>query len=111
MEKKVNSDSCCLIMRFLQVRFVKENEIDVICLQETKTPDEFFPSKEFKENGFVNQYFRGEKSYNGVSILSKFKFDKPTFINWCNKTDTRHICVKLNNTVELHNFYVPAGGD
>ena len=93
------------------LRFIKEQNIDVICLQETKTPDEYFPHKEFEAMGFNNQYYRGEKSYNGVAILSKVKFNKPRFINWCNKNDTRHICVKLINEVELHNFYVPAGGD
>ena len=93
------------------LRFIKEQNIDVMCLQETKTPDEFFPSKEFKEIGFVNQYFKGEKSYNGVAILSKLNFEKPNFINWCNKGDTRHISVKFSNNMELHNFYVPAGGD
>ena len=99
-------------LRILQVlRFIKENNIDVICLQETKTPDEYFPKKEFEEVGFVNQYFRGEKSYNGVAILSKFNFGESSFINWCNKNDTRHISLKLNDKIELHNFYVPAGGD
>ena len=27
------------------------------------------------------------------------------------KGDTRHVSVKLKNNIELHNFYVPAGGD
>ena len=93
------------------VQFVKENEIDVMCLQETKTRDEFFPFKEFKEIGLINQYFRGEKSYNGVAILSKVKFEENGFINWCSKNDCRHISVKLGEEIVLHNFYVPAGGD
>ena len=99
-------------LRLPQVlRFIKEQNIDVMCLQETKTSDEFFPSDQFKNIGFINQYFRGEKSYNGVAILSKLKFCKCSYINWCNKNDTRHISVKLNDRTELHNFYVPAGGD
>ena len=62
-------------LRLSQVlRFIKEQNIDVMCLQETKTPDEFFPFKQFKNVGFTNQYFRGEKSYNGVAILSKLSF-------------------------------------
>jgi len=99
-------------LRINQVkRFIKENKIDLLCLQETKTPDEYFPRIEFEDMGFKYQFYRGEKSYNGVAILSKYKFDKSKFINWCNKNDARHIFVKLNDTVELHNFYVPAGGD
>ena len=37
-------------LRLPQVlRFIKEQNIDVMCLQETKTPDEHFPKKEFDE--------------------------------------------------------------
>ena len=99
-------------LRLRQVlRFIKEQNIDVMCLQETKTPDEYFPKKEFEEVGFINQYFRGEKSYNGVAILSNINFEEPKYIDWCDKNDTRHVYVKLKNSIELHNFYVPAGGD
>ena len=93
------------------IRFVEEKKIDLLCLQETKTPDENFPHNELNAIGFKNQYFRGEKSYNGVAILSKLNFIKPKFINWCNKNDTRHISINLKNKIEIHNFYVPAGGD
>ena len=93
------------------IKFVKDNQIDILCLQETKTPDENFPQEEFENIGFTHQYFRGEKSYNGVAILSKLKFGECSYVNWCNKNDTRHISVQLNNKTELHNFYVPAGGD
>ena len=82
-----------------------------MCLQETKTQDEFFPTDEFSKIGMKYQYYRGEKSYNGVSILSKTKFEENGYINWCNKDDCRHISVKLGEAIELHNFYVPAGGD
>ena len=93
------------------VKFIKENNIDVICLQETKTPNEHFPYNEFDDIGFKKHYCRGEKSYNGVAILSKFNFEEPKYINWCKKDDTRHISVKINENIELHNFYIPAGGD
>ena len=99
-------------LRLQQVlRFVEEQNIDILCLQETKTPNDFFPSKDFDKIGFVHQYFRGEKSYNGVAILSKLNFHDQKYIDWCNKNDTRHISVKLNENTELHNFYVPAGGE
>ena len=89
-------------LRLSQVlRFVKEQNIDVMCLQETKTPDEFFPSKQFKNVGFTNQYFRGEKSYNGIAILSKLNFDEASYINFCGKNDTRHISVQLNYKTEF----------
>ena len=56
------------------LRFTKEQNIDILCLQETKTPDEFFPRDELEKIGFKHQYYRGEKSYNGVAIISKFEF-------------------------------------
>ena len=93
------------------LRFIKEQDIDILCLQETKTQDESFPSDEFLKIGMKHQYFRGEKSYNGVGILSKIKFEENGHINWCNKGDCRHISVQLGKKIELHNFYVPAGGD
>ena len=93
------------------LRFLKEQNIDVLCLQETKTPDEYFPTEEFKKIGFDHQFFRGEKSYNGVAIISKLKLTGKNHINWCKKNDTRHMSVILKNEIELHNFYVPAGGD
>lgn len=90
---------------------VKKYNFDVICLQETKTPDENFPEKEIKELGFNYVSFRGEKSYNGVAILSKIPFEEEFFWNMCDKNDKRHIAVKFDNGLKLHNFYIPAGGD
>ena len=58
------------------LRFIKEQNIDVMCLQETKTENKYFPLNEFINAGMKYYNFRGEKSYNGVAILSKYKFDK-----------------------------------
>ena len=52
------------------LRFVKEQNIDIICMQETKTEDQYLIN-EFVNHGFIYHSFRGEKSYNGVAILSK----------------------------------------
>ena len=93
------------------LRFIKEQNIDVMCLQETKTPDENFPSVDFAKAGMKHQYYRGQKSYNGVAIFSKYEFTDTGYVNWCKKDDTRHIYVKITDNIELHNFYVPAGGD
>ena len=84
---------------------------DVIALQETKTPDASFPLQQLHDMGYEHIYFRGEKSYNGVTIISKIPFAEKFFWNLCAKNDTRHIAVKLINGLTIHNFYVPAGGD
>ena len=93
------------------LRFVEEYDIDVICLQETKTEDKFFPINEFIKIGMKHYSFRGEKSYNGVAILSKIPIKNKNFKLWCDYKDTRHNCVILDNNIKIHNFYVPAGGD
>jgi len=99
-------------LRLNQVlELISEKKLDVLCLQETKTQDEFFPSSDFAKIGMKYQYYRGEKSYNGVAILSTVEFIDTGYVDYCKKGDTRNIFVKFKNDVELHNFYVPAGGD
>ncbi|MFN7038282.1 MAG: exodeoxyribonuclease III [Alphaproteobacteria bacterium] len=83
---------------------------DVICLQETKVIDELFPYQFFIDLGYIHLKFCGEKSYNGVAIISKFPLDQIICHKFAHETDCRHISAIVNG-VELHNFYVPAGGD
>ena len=50
--------------------WLQENEIDILCLQETKVRDEQFPRKPFEELGY-SVYISGQKAYNGVAIFSR----------------------------------------
>ncbi len=50
--------------------WLQKHEPDILCLQETKVKDSDFPAAEFAEIGY-HALFRGEKSYNGVAILSR----------------------------------------
>ena len=88
---------------------------DVLCLQETKCPDEHFPHAGVQALGFAHQLVRGMKGYNGVAILSRCpSCCAPTDPDWCGKGDCRHLGVTLDapgGPIELHDFYVPAGGD
>ncbi len=59
------------------VAWLGERAPDVICLQETKCPDEAFPREPLEALGY-NVAVHGQKAYNGVAILSKFKFDEVT---------------------------------
>jgi exodeoxyribonuclease-3 len=45
---------------------------DVVCLQETKCPDDQFPALALQAAGYRSAY-HGEKSYNGVAILAKIE--------------------------------------
>ena len=88
---------------------------DVICLQETKVPDDLFPHDGPREMGYPHVAFWGMKGYNGVAILSKFPLKRLDIApDWCGKGDCRHIAVEVetkSGLIEVHDFYVPAGGD
>ncbi|HEY4251699.1 MAG TPA: exodeoxyribonuclease III [Roseomonas sp.] len=94
---------------------VRALEPDVICLQETKCPDELLPLDGLKALGFPHVAARGMKGYNGVAILSRIPFEiRTNDPDWCLKGDCRHLGVTLDapgGPIELHDFYVPAGGD
>lgn len=92
------------------VKLMEEENPDIICLQETKTPDEFFPHDVFEAQGYKHIHINGMKGYNGVCVLSKHKFDSSDIHIRVEKDDCRHISVKVKG-FDLHNLYIPAGGD
>jgi exodeoxyribonuclease-3 len=92
-------------------RLVQQEQPDVVCLQEIKVQDSEFPMDDVKALGFPHVLRHGMKGYNGVAILSKLPFKARDPQDWCQKADSRHGVVVLGGDVELHNFYIPAGGD
>lgn len=89
----------------------KTNAPDVICLQETKVQDDLFPLEAIQEMGYEHVAYKGMKSYNGVAILSRLPLKNIHTESWCGREDCRHIAATLPGGIELHNFYIPAGGD
>ncbi len=59
----------------------------------------------------MHQAIHGQKGYHGVAILSRLPFRMTGAQQFCGKEDCRHMAVTFQNGVELHDFYVPAGGD
>jgi exodeoxyribonuclease-3 len=57
--------------------WLTERNPDIVCLQETKCVDEAFPREPFEQLGY-NVAVHGQKTFNGVAILSKLKFDEVT---------------------------------
>jgi exodeoxyribonuclease-3 len=92
-------------------KLTREQKIDVLCLQETKVADSSFPHKAIRKLGFEHVAINGQKGYHGVAILSRVPFDSVDAREFCSKGDARHIRVGLPGGIEVHNFYVPAGGD
>ena len=92
-------------------RFLREHQPDLLCLQETKVMDGLFPAEPLKKLGYVHQAILGQKAYHGVAVLSRLPFRQSRAEEFCREGHARHMSVTLANGVELHNFYVPAGGD
>ena len=101
----------------LVAKFLKATRPDVICLQETKCPDDKFPLKRFARLGYTHAALNGQKGYHGVAVLSRLPLESIDARSYCGKSDSRHIAVQIGeraglaDRVTVHNFYVPAGGD
>jgi exodeoxyribonuclease-3 len=52
------------------LRYLQEKQPDVVCLQELKAPNEKFPREAIEEAGYKGVW-HGQKSWNGVAILSR----------------------------------------
>jgi exodeoxyribonuclease III len=92
-------------------RLVRALAPDVLCLQETKVRNELFPAADLEALGYRHQVLHGQPGYHGVAVLSRLPLDDATPLDWCAKADCRHLRVRLPGGIELHNLYVPAGGD
>lgn len=101
----------------LVAKHIRAVRPDVLCLQETKCPDDKFPLRRLKRFGYEHVALNGQKGYHGVVILSRLPFESFTAQEFCGKRDCRHIAAVLGeragirDPIALHNFYVPAGGD
>ena len=84
---------------------------DVVCLQETKAQDHEFPVAAIEEAGY-RAAFRGEKSYNGVAILSKTSIERVRCgFNDGGPSDEARLIVGEVSGVTIVNTYVPQGRD
>jgi exodeoxyribonuclease-3 len=92
--------------------YIKKNSPDIILLQEIKSQEENFPYESFKSLGYIS-YISGQKSYNGVAILSKKKLSEINIVLPGDKIkQARFISTKIKinkKNVELINIYVPNG--
>ena len=92
-------------------RFARTWKPDVMCFQETKVENDKFPRAGFKDLGYTHFAIHGQKGYHGVAIVSRVPLEAVGTKQWCDSSDTRHVFATLPGGIELHNFYIPAGGD
>jgi len=102
--------------RFLE--WVKLSNPDVICLQELKCEEQNFPLEIMLDAGY-NSAVYGQKTYNGVAILSKYKIEEvvkglPNFA-FQNQLDSQARYIEAlitikNEVYRVASIYVPNGG-
>ena len=85
---------------------------DIILLQETKCTDKDFPEELLSSMGY-NSVYHGQKSYNGVAILSKYKIELESNKLLQNDEQARYIegLITIDGKVlRVASVYVPQGG-
>jgi exodeoxyribonuclease-3 len=82
---------------------------DIVCLQETKCPDELFPALALQAAGYRSAY-HGEKSYNGVAILAKSELCdvRPSLCDEIVDPQARVIAATISR-VRVFSIYAPNG--
>jgi len=93
------------------------NKIDILCLQETKTEDKFFPIENFSDLGYEVS-ISGQKSYNGVAIISRFPINDikigfneviTDYQDLSILSEQKRIISADINDIRIINVYVPNG--
>ncbi len=97
--------------------WIVTNKVDILCLQETKTEDKFFPIEIFSNLGY-EVLISGQKSYNGVAIISRFPinnikigFDEviTEYKDLSILSEQKRIISAEINGIRIINVYVPNG--
>lgn len=91
------------------LEWMDRTTLDVVCLQETKCVDENFPAVTLKDAGY-DAVFMGQKSYNGVAILSKHPIAdvQKNFLDDDDESPKRMIAATIKG-VRIVNTYIPNG--
>ena len=103
----------------LKVRFphvvdwLKKNNPDVLCLQETKQTNDMFPHENFKSLGW-HSYHNGQKTYNGVAIISKkplsdISSNIPNYDDIQKRVITGTFQDNQNRNIKIISAYIPNG--
>lgn len=98
-----------LKVRLPQVlQWLEDNPIDVLCLQETKLTDGNFPMEALEAAGYQT-VFAGQKTYNGVAILSRHEMSDVVRNNPRFEDEQQRIIGATVNGTRIICAYVPNG--
>lgn len=98
----------------LVTRLLRQHAPDILCLQEIKCITDNFPYRALRRAGYEHIAVRGQRGYHGVAVVSRLPFLDEESREFCGKGDARHLRVTVadgDSKIDIHNFYVPAGGD
>lgn len=91
------------------LKWIQETKTDVVCLQETKCVAEKFPKDEFLKIGY-NSAVLGQKSYNGVAILSNHEIEEIQYNFPDDDADApKRLLAASINGIRIVNTYIPNG--
>jgi exodeoxyribonuclease III len=88
--------------------WMKKQDPDILCLQETKVQDREFPDGNFTGLGY-NVIYRGQKSYNGVAIVSKAPFSEVRLNLHGEEDEPARFISAVIGSIHVFNVYVPQG--
>lgn len=89
--------------------WVSTQNPDVILLQEIKCQNDQFPINEIENIGYKYNVINGQKSYNGVAILSKHKIENVETLMFGDENEQRrYIKCEINGIIFI-NIYLPNG--
>ncbi|HIK04244.1 MAG TPA: exodeoxyribonuclease III [Trichormus sp. M33_DOE_039] len=97
------------------IDWLGQNPVDVLCLQETKVIDADFPRSPLEDLGY-HLYVSGQKSYNGVALVSQKPLSNVTmgFTSIVPELDPvwdeqKRVITGVINDIRIVNLYVPNG--
>jgi exodeoxyribonuclease-3 len=91
-------------------RFAREAAPDVLCLQEIKCRNGEFPTAAFIDAGLPHLKIAGQRGVHGVAIASRLPIEDAPALDVCRERHARAVSARIAG-VEIHNFYIPAGGE
>ncbi len=93
------------------LQWLERRQPDVVCLQETKVVNQDFPAGPLQDLGY-HCTFHGQKSYNGVAVLSRSPIESVVARLPGDDADTECRFLACNAAgIAVLNLYVPNGGE